>query len=112
MRQYFYFILGVFFLSSCAPMSGPSRQESPVDDASAMLQVGAALSGKELTEEQLRKLHLQMKDKEAQSAVESITQSLSNQSLSIKYCPSTGKRYSAHLETAPDCDQPLEWLEP
>lgn len=98
-----------FILGCTATKPDPNNPNLTSEDAEALMAIGESLSGKEITQEDFKK---QMKDKEAVSAVKNITESLSNPNTSIKYCPSTGKRYSGHLTHAEDCDVPLKPLEP
>lgn len=86
----------------------PSQKE--MDEA--IKAAAQAVSGKELNEKELKDLKNQLKtDKEAQSAVQSISESLDPSRAKVKYSPLTGKRYAPHLEYEPGTGVKLEVLE-
>ena len=86
------------------PAVGSSAQtESTQEAVSAMKSVTEAVSGRKLTDEELKELELKIrKDKEAQSAIQSITGSMQAASPKLKYCPIDGKRYSPRLKYCPN----------
>jgi hypothetical protein len=76
----------------------PSEQEA----MDAVGTVTGALTGKELTEAEKRKAVRDLrKDKEAQSAMRSISGALEVKQTGIKYCPVDGQRFAAELEMCP-----------
>ena len=103
----------VFIFFGCATTAPPEgHKETKQDVQSAVEAVATAITGQEMSEEELRELNRQIReDKEAQSAVQSITNTLSDASLSVKYCPVTGKRYSSHLTECPQHHVKLKELE-
>ena len=100
----------LIFLCSCGTTAqnknAPNlrgQEESPKEVGKAMGAVVGAVTGKETSEQDLRKLEHQIRhDKEAQSAVESITGALSDPSSAGKYCPVDGERYSSKFEKCPN----------
>jgi len=61
-----------------------------------------------LNEEELRDLKKQIRtDKEAQTAIQAITESVGGNQ-TVKYCPVTGRRYAAHIEICPEHQVKLE----
>ncbi len=77
--------------------------------ASAVL---GAVSGQDVTEQDLKNLAQQVqKDKEAQSAVESISGVFDPSRPKIKYCPVCGKRYRFTFEECPVHHVPLKILD-
>lgn len=81
------------------------------EEQSSLISVAGAISGKELTDEDLKNLGKQLRtSEEAKSAVEIITNSLSGNN-KIKYCPIDGKRYGPNLEKCPDHNVLLKELE-
>lgn len=94
------------------PSLDRKASESRDDQESALLAVVGAVSDKELSEKDLRKLLKDIKnDEEAQSAINVVADSISNQQKQIKYCPVTGKRYSASINTCPEHNVELKWVE-
>lgn len=102
------------FFSGCQTTASPiqAQKESRQEVQDAMTAVAGALSGKQLTKEELRNLEKQLKtDTEARSAVEVITGSVGGKSPSVKYCPVCGKRYAPHLDLCPDHHVKLKTVE-
>ena len=99
----------IIFLGSCSTIGQNKNtvdpqapRESQKEVGSAMGAVVSSVTGKETSEEDLRKLDQQIRhDKEAQSAVESITGTMSDPAAVGKYCPVDGERYSAKFERCP-----------
>ncbi len=96
----------VFFLAGCQTIpirqSNNTNKETSRDVEKALGDVAEALSGKPLTEEERKELRKQiLHDKEAQSAIGVISESLDTTKIVVKYCPKTGNRYAAHLEMCP-----------
>ena len=115
-----FIMVGVLILSvGCAPsrqIVRPDRnqvplqrEETPQDVATAIESVAGALSGKALSEENLRKLSRELKsDKEARKAVEAVTDALSGEKVSVMFCPVDGKRYSPQIQYCPQHSVKLE----
>lgn len=83
----------------------PSKEtkETTQEIESALSSVSEAISGQPLTDEQRKSLIRDLKNnKEAQSAVQAITDSMSGQKVKIKYSPVTGKRYAPNMEYDPE----------
>ncbi len=99
----------VFLTAGCATtakrnpaVSGTGQTESTQEAVSAMRSVTEAVSGRKLSDAELKELELRIrKDKEAQSAIRSITGSLQETGPVLKYCPIDGKRYSPRLKYCP-----------
>ncbi|MCD4779718.1 MAG: hypothetical protein K8S27_04110 [Candidatus Omnitrophica bacterium] len=80
-----------------------TEEEDLVDAVTAWETVSEAITGQEMTEDELRNLARDIrKDKDAQSALESIATALDPQKVRVKYSPATGKRYSADMEICPE----------
>ena len=81
---------------------GGSSQETPQDVGKALQSITGNLTGKEMSEEDLRELSRQIqKDEEAKSAVEAVTTAVGGGVVSAKYCPVDGKHFSADMKTCP-----------
>jgi len=104
----------VFLLTGCQTTPKvASSTETREDLEEVFSTVAGALSGKKLNEEEIRNLEEQIKtDEEAQSAIQSITDSVGGIAPVVKYCPVTGKRYAAHFESCPQHHVPLEIVSP
>ncbi|MCK5180718.1 MAG: hypothetical protein KAR32_14395 [Candidatus Omnitrophica bacterium] len=104
----------MILLSGCR--TAPSVQgegETGQDVQEALSAVAGALSGKKLSEEDLKNLEKQIRtDEEAQTAIQAITGSVGGQAPVVKYCPITGERYAAHMEYCPEHNVKLEIVEP
>ena len=101
-------VLGMLLVFSCgcASLNPPPDQPRPATErqetVSALQSVGQAVSGRQLTEEDLAAVARQMQsDEDARQAVETITESLSGGAAKVKYCPICGRRYSPHMKTCP-----------
>jgi len=80
-----------------------SEEENIIDAATALGSVSEAITGKEMTEDELRGLAKDLRtNEETQSAVKKIADSLEGKNIVIKYSPATGKRYSADMEYCPE----------
>jgi len=102
MRLLFLFFLLIFIGCQTAPKN-TRHNESSAEVQAALESVVEAVAGKNVSEEEMKRLTRQLRtDKEAQSAVQSITNALSQEKRVFKYCPDDGKRYAAHLTTCPD----------
>lgn len=110
-------LLILFFgltMSGCSTAIPPmAEDETPEDVKSALGTVAGAIAGQgQLSDEELAELEQQLReDPEAQSAVQTITSSMSGTAARVKYCPQTGKRYAPRLDTCPIHNIPLESLE-
>ena len=86
-----------------------SEGETDREAQEALTAVAGAVAGKPLSQEEIRQLEKQLReDKEAQSAVQAITGSMSASTPVVKYCPITGKRYAPHMEFCPEHNVPLK----
>ncbi len=99
--------LGLFFtliLAGCQTVKSlQAQKESAKEAQSALGSVAGAVVGRELTNEEQRRLEQQIKtDPEAQKAVEAITNTMSNPAKVIKYCPVDGKRFASSLQECPE----------
>lgn len=102
-------ILIIFSLAGCQTTSKVQSQAETTEDVSkALSAIAGALSGKQLSEEEIRNLEEQIRtDEEAQSAIQAITDAV-GKAPAVKYCPVTGRRYAAHLEVCPEHQVQLE----
>jgi len=93
-----------FILVGCQTIpKAQNSQESTEDVQEAFAAVAGALSGKKLSEDELRNLKKQIQtDEDAQTAVQAIAESVGAISPTVKFCPVTGRRYAAYLEICPD----------
>ena len=109
LRIFTVLLFALTVLSGCATATkSRSSQESEKEVQEALSAVAGALSGKQLSEEEVRELERQIRtDEEAQTAIQAITESVGGKPI-VKYCPVTGKRYAAHIETCPEHDVQLE----
>lgn len=95
--------------ASSASRTGP-RGESPDEVMDAAGKVIESMSGQAMTEEEKRALLKQLRtDKEARSAIKSISDSYQPNRI-IKYNPRTGERFAPHLEFDPRTGEKLEVL--
>jgi len=104
----------VLFLLGCQTTSQvKNSKEDAKDVREAISTVVGALSGKPLSEEDLNSLEKQVQtDKEAQSAIQAIADSVGGKATHVKYCPVTGKRYASNLEICPEHQVQLEVVSP
>lgn len=81
----------------------PSKNESSEEIIRAVGSMTGALAGKEMSDQEARHLvqNLQ-KDKEARSAIESISGALDIKQTGIKYCPTDGKRFNSDVINCPE----------
>ena len=80
-----------------------SEDESIHDVATALESMSEAMTGTELTGQQIENLSKDLRNNEdAQTAVKKIADSFDRKNVSVKYSPSTGKRYSADMEYCPE----------
>ena len=83
--------------------------ESRKDAVSAIQSVTGAVSGKPLTQEEMKNLANDVrKNKETRSAVEAITDSMNPSENVVKYCPVDGERYSSKFSVCPVHHVPLK----
>lgn len=89
-----------------------NKTESSRDVEQALISVAGAVKKENVTSEDIKKLGQQIRtDKDAQSAVSSITQSMGHQKLKIKYCPVDGKRFAGTVLDCPDHHVELRWVD-
>jgi len=106
-------LIVLIFILGCQT-TGPMKSETETNEdvKEAVVSVAEAVSGKDLSEEDKKNLVEQIRsDAEAQSAIQSITDSISQTKQRVKYSPATGKRYAPHMTVDPETGTPLEWLE-
>lgn len=98
-------------LLGCQTAKAPSQGMSQTGDKEMLKSVASALGGKDLTDEEMKALIKGVKnDKEAQSAIESISNSLDSEKRQIQYCPLDGERYAARLTVCPKHSVELKLL--
>ncbi len=102
----------VVSLSACGTIQKKKNQiEYLKESQEALGTIAEAVTGMPLTEEEKKALEKQLRsDPEAQAAVESIANSLS-EPVRMKYSPVTGKRYAPHLDYDPETGAQLLWLD-
>jgi len=106
-------VLFVAFLTGCQTTQSRGSKENKGDIEGVLSAIAGALSGKTLSEEELRNLEKQIQtDEEAQTAIQSITDSVGGKASPVKYCPVTGRRYASHLEICPEHQVQLEVVSP
>ena len=99
------------FCAGCHSVSVEINAADQKEAESSLTSVAGALAGKKLSPEDIKKLEKQIAtDKDAQSAVKSIGNSMQGQAM-VKYCPVDGQRYSAHLTICPDHGVELKSLD-
>jgi len=117
-------ILGsIFIICGCQTISpNINHQENSKDNENikesneeiqtALESIIGVISQKDAEQVDLRALGKQLrKDKEAQSAVRVISDSMSGKNLRIKYCPESGRRYDPKIIICPIHEIPLEYVE-
>lgn len=102
------------FLSSmagCATRQKDSARKVNQENLEDLRTVAGAMAGKAITDDDLKKLNQQLKtDKDAQSAVSTLTNTLSGTKKVIKYCPVCGERFAASVKTCPTHNVELKVL--
>jgi hypothetical protein len=95
-------ILLLVFFTGC--QTAPKNlSESDREALEAVGSAAEALTGKQLSDEEKRQvLNDLQKDKEAQSAMKSISGALDVKQTGIKYCPVDGRRFSADVQECPE----------
>jgi len=82
--------------------SGQKPVETQDEVTRALGAVGEAVSGQNISREDIKNLSRQVsQDEKASTAVKAVTGALSGQDMTVKYCPEDGKRYSTELEFCP-----------
>jgi len=105
--------LSVFLFGCQTTSKGRNSIENTENIGEVLSAVAGALSGKQLSDEEMRNLEEQIRtDKEAQSAIEVITNSVGGKAPQVKYCPITGRRYASHIEICPEHQVQLEIVNP
>ena len=112
--NYYYFkftLIVLFFIYGCKTI--PTHpQQKPQQVQKDLRTLTGALSHKPLTEEEWGNLQNQIKtNPQAKSAVQTITDTLGNKKLVVKYCPVDGKRFAQTLVNCPDHHVELKILE-
>lgn len=103
----------VLFIYGCRTIPSEQTDKQLRDEAVQSLgTVASAISGKEITEDDLRDLNKQIRnDEEAKQAVDSITDALTGENTVIKYCPIDGARFAPHIQKCPEHNIDLEILQ-
>jgi hypothetical protein len=113
-REYFTGLLVIFLcLGGCQTASPLKSNTESLEDAEKNLQsIAGALNMKALSDEEYNNLKKQVRnDKQARSAIEAITDSMSRNKTQVKYCPLTGNRYAANLKICPEHQVELKEVE-
>jgi len=112
-KVFLYLVFILFFGGGCQTTQSSSQQHNSLkDNQEAVEAIVEAITGKELSDSEKADLMKQLqKDKEAQSAIQAIADSLDSTKSRIKYSPATGKRYSPDLEVDPETGVKLEWVQ-
>lgn len=113
MKSFIWLTILVFLssMSGCATRQQDSARKVNQENLEDLRTVAGAMAGKTLTDEDLKKLDKQLKtDKDAQSAVSTLTNSLSGTKKIIKYCPVCGERFAASVKTCPTHNVELKQL--
>ncbi len=104
-------ILGVLGMTGCQTLQQPkpvASHETHRDVQKALGSITEAISGKTLSDKELKKLSKDLRtDKEARSAIKVITDTMSGRRR-VKYCPVTGRRYAPNLTVCPEHGVPLK----
>ena len=97
------FVGGCQTTSAAKKKTGAGQPETSRDVESALQAVTGTLSGQQIDEAGLRDLSRQIqKDEKARTAVEAVTGAIQGKEIKAKYCPLTGKHYSAGLDLCPE----------
>jgi hypothetical protein len=95
-------IICIFFTGCQTTHPKTPAGESTQEQLDAVGSVTGALTGKELTDAEKRKMLRDLKsDKEAQSAMKSISGALEVRQTGIKFCPVDGQRFSSDVDLCP-----------
>lgn len=118
MRRVFVLILCILYSGCSSTIKGSSsvnssgvskKKESRQEVKTAIGSVMSAVSGQEISQSDIKQFEKQIrKDKEAQTAVQVIADSITNANVKIKYCPVCGKRFSPHISICPEHKVDLE----
>ncbi len=88
----------------------PSDKEA----AGALTSVAGYYAGRKLSESEIQELSIQVqKDKEAQKAIEQLSEALTGEDRPpLRYCPVDGRRFSHRVEVCPEHKVRLKELDP
>jgi hypothetical protein len=101
-RSLFLTIMMLLVFTGCQTTHPKKDDASTREAMEAVGTVTGALTGKEMTDDEKRKAVNDLrKDKDAQSAMRSISGALEVKQTGIKYCPIDGQRFSAEVEMCP-----------
>ena len=104
-------LVALIFWGGCQSVPR-SQGESSQDTMEAMTTVTEAIVGKDLSQEDMKKLNQQMRtDRDARAAVQVLTDTMSG-AAAIKYCPMDGERFAASLTQCPTHKVELKEVEP
>ncbi len=106
-------VIVLFLFTGCQTVSQPKAEtESRKDVREALGTITQAISGKQLSKEELKNLTKDLRtNKDARSAIQSITDSMSRKTVKVKYCPVTGRRYAPRVVICPVHKVKLKLLE-
>ncbi len=99
----------LFFIYGCTTVSSHnektslrSSSETNKDALSAAQTMANSLSGKNLTDQQIKELSRDIqKNKDTQTAIQSITRAVSSNRVKVHYCPVDGERFSFQVKVCP-----------
>ena len=104
----------IFFAGCSATAKNTSTQstENVKEMQSALQSVVGAVSGKTVSEKDLKNLSKEIrKDPETQKAIQAMADTMGSAAPHIKYCPVDGQRFSAKFTVCPKHNVPLKDLE-
>jgi len=88
-------------------MASQKDKEQQQEAKESLMSVAQGLSGKPITEEEVKKAY---QDPEAQLTIDSVKKTFETKKR-MKYSPATGKRYAPSMDICPETGVRLQWLE-
>lgn len=111
MRCCVFLALAAFTGCQSAAVKKNTSPANSKETLSAVGKVADALTGQSLTDDQKKKLTNDIqKDKQVQSALKSISDSMDLKKAEVKYCPVDGQRFSVNQTICPIHHVPLKTL--
>ncbi len=112
MKKVAVLVCSALLFPACATQkTAAPRAETPREQVEALQDVVTAVSGEEVTEQDLRNLAREARtDEGTRSAVEAVSGAMTGE-VTVKYCPVDGKRYSAQMQECPVHHVPLKTVE-
>ncbi len=102
MRLKYLCLLFVFCCFGCKTVTPRSETETNSEVKKAIGLVAGALSGQSMSDDEVDVLVGQLRtDEQAQTAVQSITDSFKPENVQVKYCPIDGERYAPRIIQCP-----------